>query len=305
MTISAKLLLDSVTTTGKRITTWELKYPRFIHSEFMTHRVFSRNAASSRAIPFKKIVSNIMNDMASPVHWGANQSGMQAKVELSPFKKFLAQSVWKLSGYTAIGLAYLLYWTGVHKQIVNRVIEPWSHITVIMTATDMDNFFELRAHPDAQPEFQELAYKMNDIVISSEPRQLYADEWHLPFIREYDYYAVTDHLVATGIWEAENSNNSNNLEIVKRNSYHLIEMVKRISAARCARVSYLTHDGNRPTIQDDLKLFDRLIVSKPMHASPVEHQVRSLLDNEVDNLGGNLGSGVVQFRKELEQRIVH
>jgi thymidylate synthase ThyX len=79
--ISAKIIADSISESeyGDRITTFELEYPRFIHGELMTHRLFSRNAASSRAIPINKMMDQVLTAPAMPVEWGLNKSGMQAE----------------------------------------------------------------------------------------------------------------------------------------------------------------------------------------------------------------------------------
>lgn len=269
--ISAKIIEGSINQTGKKITTFELTYPRFIHAELMTHRVFSRNSASSRAIPTKKILENIWNNMAMPMHWGQNQPGMQAFSELSSFRKFLAKTIWKLSGYIALFFAWLLNKIGAHKQIVNRIIEPWSHITVILTTTELDNFFELRDHKDAQPEISLLARKMKDVMNLFEYKILKNDEWHLPYVTENE-----------------------------KLKYPLGTLIK-ISVARCARVSYLTHDGVLSTIDKDIQLYNKLVGSQPLHASPTEHQASLILTTNDKKYQGNF-NGFVQFRKILEEK---
>lgn len=273
MTISVKIIEGSINQFNKKITTFELTYPRFIHSEIMTHRVFSRNSASSRAIPTKRILHNILNDMATPIHWGKNQSGMQAFSELTPFKKWMTQKIWKISGYTSIGFAWILDKIGAHKQIVNRIIEPWSHITIILTTTELDNFFELRDHKDAQPEIALLSKKMKEAINNFKYKPLKNDEWHLPYVTE-----------------------------VEKNKYPLGTLIK-ISVARCARVSYLTHDGQLSTVDKDLKLYEKLVGSIPLHASPAEHQATLILTENDKKYQGNF-SGFVQFRKILEEKFI-
>jgi len=243
--IKAEIIKDSVTAIydeslkpkeASRITTWVLTYPRFIHAEFMTHRVFSRNAASSRAIPISKMIKAVIKEPAAPVYWGANQKGMQAATELKGIKRWLSEKVWYASRYLAVAIAYTMYKLGLHKQIANRVLEPWSHMTVIATVTDMGNFFKLRAHRDAQPEFQELAYKMLEAYNKSVPQILTPGEWHIPFDEKLDQFTEADKI--------------------------------RIATARCARVSYLTFDG-KINYEEDLKLHNRL--SESGHWSPFEH----------------------------------
>lgn len=246
--IEAKIILDSISNKDVRLTTFELSYPRFILAEFNTHRVFSRNSASSRAIPVKKLISDILNDPVVPVFWGKNQPGMQAKTQLSGFKLFLSKRLWKMASYNAIVFAYALQKIGLHKQIANRIIEPWMHTKTIVTSTEWSNFFELRNHPDAQPEFRVLAEEMFSQLQSSTPKQLKYGEWHLPYVTE-----------------DEKKNNT-------------LEVLLKMSVARCARVSYLTHDGKIPNIDSDVELHNRLVGSVPIHASPTEHQATPTKD---------------------------
>lgn len=271
MTIEAEIILGSEYN-QKRITTFELKYPRFIHSEFMTHRVFSRNSASSRAIPVEKMLKNIWNDMAEPIHWGKNQSGMQANEELSLKRKRWARRIWRIAGYGALGVAWLLNKVGAHKQIINRVIEPWSHITVIMTSTDLENFFDLRYHKDAQPEIYELARQMHIAVVGYQYKELEADEWHLPYVNA-----------------------------LEKNIYSLFEQIQ-ISVARCARVSYLTHDGKISKPENDIKLYNRLVGSVPLHASPTEHQAKPITVYKMQQQYEGNFRDFIQFRKLLEEK---
>ena len=242
--IQVKMIEDSISKTN-RICTLQLKYHRYIHAEFMTHRVFSRSASSSRAIPIKKIISEVWNNPATPLHWGQNISGMQAKTELTGIKLYLAKTFWNLASKFACILAYFMYNIGLHKQIGNRILEPFSFINVILTSTEFDNFFELRIHPDAQPEIQELAKQIKEAIDNSNPKSLEDGDWHLPYIsyEERELFDVTDLLKA--------------------------------STARCARVSYNNHDGSLPSVTKDIQLHDRLVGSKPLHASPAEHPAKA------------------------------
>lgn len=242
MTISATIIADSISPSGIRLTTMQLRYPRFIHSEFMTHRVFSRNASSSRAIPVLTLLKNTVKDMAAPVEWGSNKPGMQAGEPLQGWRQSLAKGLWYGAGWAAAGFAYLLCKLGAHKQIANRVMEPWSHISVVVTATDWANWFALRNHPDADPTIQLLAQKMQIAMDLSAAKNLEPGEWHLPYVSEQEL-------------EREG-----------------LAMAQKMSAARCARVSYLTHGGNIPSVAQDLKLYSQLVESEPVHASPLEHQ---------------------------------
>jgi len=253
--ISAVVIADSISPAGARITTLALKYPRFIHAEFMTHRVFSRNASSSRAIPIAKLAAQASEDPAMPVHWGANQPGMQAAGEVDEEIQKQAVLLWQKAAHEASANAFALMELGIHKQVANRLLEPFLYISVIVTSTEWDNFFELRAHPDAQPEIQALAYCMKQAMEQSQPSKIVLDiasvkGWHLPYVSD-DEKASLD-----------------------------LPTLLQISAARCARVSYLTHDGVTPSVDNDKKLFDRLVGSVPLHASPVEHQATPLADRD-------------------------
>lgn len=266
MTISAKIIEDSVAPNGKRITTFLLTYPRMIHSEFMTHRMFSRNASSSRAIPFRRIKKAIQNDMAKPLSFTENQPGMQGGSDLSPFKQWLCYKVWALAGHTSLFYSSVLNWLGAHKQYSNRLSEPHSHITVVCTATDYSNFFALRHHSAAQPEIQALAKKMWLLYDSHQPNELEFGEWHLPFCtyNEKDSLSLEDQI--------------------------------KVSVARCARTSYSVSDGSNSTLESDLKLYDRLLAGVVKHSSPAEHQATPLV--LPTSASGNF-NGWRQYRKTI------
>lgn len=281
MTIEAKIICDSVGPNGIRLTTFVLKYPRFIHSEFMTHRAFSRNASSSRAIPFEKQVEMIKEDMAMPLEFRKNQKGMQAGEVIANQEEAIRK--WRVAGELAIEQAQYLHELGVHKQYVNRLLEPYSHITVIVTATEYANFFALRHHSAAQPEIAELAKQMWEAYKVNKPKQLGTNEWHLPFVTEEERAKV----VGT-VDSAEYVTGIN-------------ELIK-ISVARCARVSYNNHDGTNTTLEQDLKLYDRLLGQQPIHASPAEHQAQALpITPGIVKWSGNL-KGWTQFRQTLKDQ---
>ena len=263
MTISANIILDSISPDGIRLVTLELKYPRFIHAEFMTHRVMSRNASSSRAIPVKKVLENIRKDPAMPIHWGQNQPGMQANNEVADIEA--AKALWMEACNHACDIAEKMIDSDLHKQIANRITEPFAHIHVLVTATEWDNFFTLRDHKDAQPEIKELAIQMRKAMEASTPTLVENDTWHLPFVREDEKHLDQETLL-------------------------------KISTARCARVSYLTHDGQTPSVEKDIKLYDQLITNRPIHASPSEHQASPSKQIE---WSGNF-RGWTQHRKLIE-----
>lgn len=261
MTISAKIIADSVSPDGVRLTTMLLRYPRFVHAEFMTHRVFSRNASSSRAIPVEKMIQAVIDDPAMPIHWGKNQKGMQAAQELSIDEQRAAIRAWLKGMEKAVETARHLNDLGLHKQIVNRVIEPWSHITVVVTATEWNNFLHLRDHEDAQPEIAELARCVRVELELSDPVLLQPGQWHLPFVDVAVEYAVVERLLQVGRITRD-----------MPKPFEVYEVLIKLSTARCARTSYLTHDKLNPTIDEDISLYERLVGSSPLHASPTEHQ---------------------------------
>lgn len=243
--IVANVIADSITPAGARLTTFELCYPRVIHAEVMTHRQFSRNASSSRAIPWERMRRWVLDEPYVPIHWGKNQKGMQATGELSLHERDAAVREWLDARDAAVKHADRLHELGIHKQIVNRIIEPWSHINVVCSSTTFENFFALRIQRAAMPEIQCLAVRMARALAASTPVLRDIGEWHLPY--------VTD---------AERADDD-------------IEILRIISAARCARVSYRTHDGRVSTAAEDVALYRRLVGADPKHATPVEHQAES------------------------------
>ena len=265
MTYNAKILADSVSLAGVRLTTMEVTFPRFILPEFNTHRMFSRNSASSRAIPVEKMIQRVKENPFIPEYWGANQPGMQASQEINNAEKKYAEREWRLALNNALSSAQFLLDAGVHKQLANRLLEPFSWITVIISATEWDNFFALRCHPDAQPEIRKIAEMMRDEMALSTPQLIQEGEWHLP---------LTPDLA----------------ELTHRYDF---EDIKRISAGRCARVSYLTHDGKRDP-EKDIELCEKLITSG--HMSPLEHVATPAFRPKKSY--GNF-KGWVQFRQEI------
>jgi len=273
-TISASVIADSISVPEIRLTTLQLRYPRFIHAEFMTHRVFSRNASSSRAVPVEKLIADIERDPAMPLHWGKNQPGMQAHKQLTGYELGVAKGHYLAALQDALVHATHLHEIGAHKQLVNRILEPFTHINVVVTATEWDNFFALRDHPDAEPHIQMLAREIKRAMSESTPKKLRMYEWHLPYV------------------SAEEQEEADSGTLCK------------ISAARCARVSYLTQEGKKPARDTDLALYERLAGSEPLHASPLEHQAspdfRSWTGWHYNNQHGNF-IGWRQFRKIVEE----
>ncbi|NQZ53290.1 MAG: FAD-dependent thymidylate synthase [Piscirickettsiaceae bacterium] len=264
--ISAKIIADSINSNGDRIRTVQLRYHRYIHGELMTHRLFSRNAASSRAIPVKKMIEQVRTDPATPIHWGRNQPGMQANVELDAVRKEYAMLAWQQAANTAARKAEILLQADAHKQITNRILEPFQFMQTVVTATEWENFFNLRIHKDAQPEIQELASCMYEAMEKSRPVHMSDQCWHLPYVDIFSEFG---------------SMKDEQLFISQEDFDNAI----KCSAARCARVSYLNHDNSKPSIEKDLELYNMLATrpydsgnghvlgdDDPVHLSPLEHQ---------------------------------
>ena len=252
MTVSAKVIKDSISPDGVRITTLELEYPRIIHSELMTHRVFSRNSASSRAIPVSKVIELVESNPAMPVHWGKNQAGMQAKEELDDLNKEAVRQLWLEAAKQAVSIAKVMADIGGHKQVVNRILEPFQHMKVVVTSTEWANWDWLRDHPDADPTIHALAKEMKRVRNESTPEELFYGEWHLPYV------------------------NSERSKVYAERNYFdehgepiTLEQARMISASCCAQTSYRKQDGSLEKAED---IFKKLVESEPCHASPVEHQ---------------------------------
>jgi len=260
--IEAKIILDSINPLGCRLTTWILTYPRIIHAELMTHRMFSRNSSSSRAIPVEKMIREAEINPFIPEKWPVNQKGMQASSFLEDEQEiYQARAKWlKIRDDVVSGMRSLLD-LNIHKQIANRPLEAFSHITVLLSATDYENFFSLRAEEHAQPEFQTLSFKMLDLYNASEPRKLIPGEWHIPFGDKME--AGLSH-----------------------------ENMLKVAVARAARVSYNSFDGVTDIVKD-IRVHDDLAANG--HFSCFEHT--AMCANN-DKFSGNL-QGYIQYRKTL------
>lgn len=244
MTITAKLIAYSQAPNKQTVATFELEYPRWIHGEVMTHRMFSRNAMSSRAVPVEKMIAYVRNEPASPVHWGKNQPGMQAKEELVGDDLKSLKDLWLESAQGAAYFASIMNTKGAHKQIVNRILEPFQTMKTVVTSTEWDNFFYLRNHEDAQPEIKRLAEVMLECFENEDPVQLTSDDWHTPYFGE-GYW-----LKGCGI---------------------PLEDALAVSSSCCAQVSFRQLDD---TLEKAKRIYERLVESKPVHASPFEHQCK-------------------------------
>jgi thymidylate synthase ThyX len=300
---AARVLADSVASNGCRLTTLEVTMPRIVLAEFNTHRVFSRNSASSRAIPFEKQLLRIMDEPFLPIYWGVNQPGMQAYAELTKAEQVMARRQWKLALDLAIlslvplagGVNALkdkslqrrlrarykkydpyntgLFGTplprGVHKQTISRPLEAYMWHTVIVTATEWDNFWALRINKNAQPEIRRAAELMKQAYDASTPQRLRQGQWHMPLIQPDEQE-----------WAVFNADEA-----------------FKVSVGRCARVSYLTHDGIRDHSKD-IELYEQL--TSAGHMSPLEHVARPMSRKEfaIAPFSGNF-RGWHQYRKDI------
>ncbi len=237
-TPTATVIADSLSPLGDRLTTIEATFHRFVLAEFNTHRAFSRNSASSRAIPVAKMIAKAVDSPAIPVAWAGEKRGMQGGDEITD--PATARTAWLAARDSAVTTARRLADLGVHKSVVNRLLEPFLPHTVIVSATDYEGFFEQRCSLLAQPEIRLAAEAIHAAYAGSTPALVDWGDWHLPYLSFEDKYAI-----APGDWKA-------------------------VSAARCARVSYLTHDGRRDPAED-ITLYGKLISAVPPHASPLEH----------------------------------
>lgn len=264
--------------TGAEITTHFVRMPRIILPEVNTHRVFSRNVASSRAIPVLKMLQNLGNKYFKPLFWGANKKGMAATEELGFWASLRCELWWWFGMKTASMTTKGLTKAGLHKQWANRPVEPYLYVTAVITSTEWNNFFDLRIDDAAQPEIISLALKMKfaaqdkAVRIVSNTDRLDAYNWHYAYITEQE----------------------------REKSRWQPEYLAKLDSARCARTSYLTQEGLVPNPEKELSTFDMLVGSYPIHASPTEHQCYPLLDR--NEKSGNL-SGFHQFRKTVEKQV--
>lgn len=266
--ITAKVICDSISEQGVRLTTFEIEYPRFILAELNTHRQLSKNSSSSRAIPIKKMLSQIEDNMAIPVYWGKAKSGMQATEEVDIDDVWWYEEKWKFAfdevSYRVKQLSDLVegkkgFMEALHKQIPNRLIEPFQMMKTVITGTDWGNFFNLRLHPDSQPEICMLAYKMYKAMEESKPIELKVGEYHLPYVNTYRVKS------GRGLGKLEYYTG-----VVSTPDYNVINLEDaiKLSAASCASVSYRTEGM---TLEKADKIFDMLIKAEVIHSSPFEH----------------------------------
>ncbi len=288
MAVSAVVIADSKFR-DTRLITLEVEMHRFILPEFNTHRMISRNFQSSRAVPVEKMIEQVRNDPAMPVHWGKNQSGMQAKEEVT--NKINSLGHWIDAASSAAYYADKLKHHGLHKQIVNRILEPFMWTKGVVTATEKSwkEFFKLRLHKDAQPEIYALAEKIKEAVDSSQPYELKEGEWHLPYLsfgldRQGDaiYYISSEPESYGGLF---------------------LEDAIKISSSCTAQVSYRRLDDS---LEKAVRVYDMLNLPEngvypedPPHFSPTEH-IAKAGDCDIVMSGNFQCNDFTQYRKVLE-----
>lgn len=257
--ITAKVVCDSINEQGIRLTTFEIEYPRIVMSEFNTHRSVSKNSSSSRAIPVSKMLGYTQTVNLKPVYFGSKKAGMQAGKELVGGDLINAKLFWESALFDAVTWATELDELGVAKEVTNRLVEPFQLVKVVCTATDWDNFFNLRLHPDSDPNICMLAYKMYQAMQESKPVELKAGEWHLPFVDKL--LDENLNLISYGVSYEDDTYGTMHKPVT-------LEQAIKLSAASCASVSYRTEGM---TLEKADKIFDMLIKAEVIHASPFEH----------------------------------
>lgn len=299
----AKIIEDSIAQ-GVRLTTFSVTFPRFILAEFNTHRMLSRNSASSRAIPVMKRVRAVWAAPFIPEAFASNKAGMQAGEEVSPFKAMLAWHLWWLAAKFACVIAWCFAKLEVHKQWANRIIETFAWHQVVVTATDWDNFFALRVSKLAQPEIYKIASMMEVLYNTSTPKELKEGDWHLPYVLSgeriinltYDDFRreqgepqdIATYPAIIGYTE------EGERKVAERKN----ELV-RFSVARCARTSYETHETGKIDQKRDVELYHKLTDSR--HMSPHEHPARVGTEEEIAGREyiGNFKAPWFQHRKDI------
>ena len=264
--------------TGAMLYTLELFFPRIILAEQNTHRVFSRNTGSSRAIPILRMLSELLRTPFKPLFWGANKSGMQSAQELPLWKQWLCAFLWNLHRLFTYFTVRLLTKLGLHKQWGNRLLEPHTYIRQVVTTSDWENYFHLRLHNDAQPEIILLAALIEQALenatyrkVSNKDCSYNAQSWHLPYITDQE-----------------------RVKYARFPTY-----LAKLSAARCARTSYLTQENIAPNPEKEINTFKLLAESVPIHASPLEHQAYPAADSI--HPSRNL-VGFIQYREVYETK---
>lgn len=252
--VSAKIIADSISPEGIRMTTMEIEFPRIILAELNTHRLLGKNSASSRAIPIKKVIEQTQTKPAMPARFGKANKGMQDAGEHNELidAGYTAEEWWKLAALSAGKFAEGYAEAGYAKQVANRLLEPFQRMKTVISGTDWQNLFWLRVDKDADPTFYALAKMMQEAYNESIPEELKSGEWHTPYV---DHKRSTQGNLT--YWTHEEGSK----EIT-------LEEAKAISASCCAQVSYRALDTS---LEKGLSIYEKLIGSGKPHASPFEH----------------------------------
>lgn len=275
-----RVLADSINEfNGIRLTSLLCKFPRFILAEVDTHRMISKSSASSRAVPVRLRIDQVRADPFVPEAFGKKRPGMQATENLDEGADNLARASWLAGAEYACQVAAALDATGVHKQHANRVLEPYSWHTAVLSATDWENFFALRISPMAQPEFRKIAEMMRAMMDRTVPKSLQPGQWHLPFVYPSDFEPSQ-----WSTWEPG----------------HGQYAPAKLSAGRCCRVSYLTHDGKRDPVAD-VALAETLVGNG--HMAPLEHPAMACQVASKTYVGNF--AGWMQYRKMIKGEAVY
>ena len=276
--ITAKVIADSINETGQRLTTFELEFPRLILSECNTHGAIEKNTSSSRAIPVSKMLEHILEQNLKPIYFGSKKSGMQAGDELTDEGLDFVKCVWGSSLASAVEYAEMLDKAGVAKEVTNRITEPYQLIKAVWSATDWENWFNLRLEKDADPNICMLAYKMYEAMSKSVPVLLKKGEYHLPYVGKYDIPVAYSDL---GGYEYETGYNVFYYDKERDHTIeHCLSLEEAIkySVASCASVSYRATDM---TLEKAEKIWNMLVKSEVVHASPLTH-VATPISKEIE-----------------------
>lgn len=282
--IQAEIIADSLNEYGNRLTTFVLTFPRIVLAEFNTHRMISKNSASSRAIPYAKMLEMVQNNPFVPIGFMKEHKGMQGTDFFEGESANLIRTEWLKARDAAVKSSQTLSEMGLTKQMCNRILEPFMWHKVICTATDWENFFALRAHEAAEIHIQKLAYVMLDVYNNSVPKQLKTGEYHIPYGDNMNMEQLNK--ITQDYFEMNPSESYN--------THKIDEFMIKVAVARCARVSYTVvgEDGKPDNYDNDIKLHDRLV--QMGHNSPAEHVGIA----NTDCYSGNF-RGFIQYRKTL------
>lgn len=282
---SAKILCDSISPVGHRFTTFEVVYPRPILAEVNTHRQLSRGSASSRAVPVEKMIRRVLEDPYVPTHWGKNQKGMQAELEFDDADDLsFFDEIWRSARNEMVRHVKMLSDRGLHKQIANRLIEAFMWHPTVISATEWSNFFHLRDHKDAHPDFRDLAHAMRELYQKSEPRPIGYDDWHTPYAAGHEWvqtaWEYDDSFFECGFC-GEKTHRRQGLPqpFEGKPCNYPADLRCKVSVGRCARVSTLTHEGKRSTTED-IVLHDKM--GGAGHMSPYENVARPMTPDELE-----------------------